>query len=521
MEKARRLLRESQESLTEGFGFEIQRDTCLQFEGTRGLTLVKEHALVENSTTWERSKFEEVVGEAIREVREVPWVVFPRIDRFARNIEAAAYYLGLLRKNGVKIAFAQESIVIDDSSQPDAPMKVMMFFMHGFKADQDGRQIRHNTAGGQNKLAEEAKEVPNGMVIWPFDYLPKRIYGRMVTGKPSVNEERTAWVRKWVDWISDEAVSISEVCRRMSQAQVMPPRQARRWKGAAKEWARSNITDILKSRQLLGEFSWRGKVYLRDESLRILSDERFEVLQKRLEEIRANSYYNAAKYDYPPLRKMVFCNCGHKMYGIPSSGVTYYRCPKCKRMWINAQRLWGDIQRQISEWLLREERLIPAIRTQFDSKETIERLEQEIKAKTGEIEKSEDEKDRAFRMGMELHNYPPQKVQEQIDRAEEKIQTLEAEKADLDRRLATVKQRILNEEGIKRFCRLAASNLDNLTKDHWEMLLRLLKLHVTVHSKELITVNVALPPVKNTAEIELSRSSGNFSWVTGQMARRG
>ncbi len=55
MEKARRLLRESQESLTEGFGFEIQRDACLQIEGSRGLTVVKEHALVENSTTWERS----------------------------------------------------------------------------------------------------------------------------------------------------------------------------------------------------------------------------------------------------------------------------------------------------------------------------------------------------------------------------------------------------------------------------------------------------------------------------------
>ena len=161
MEKARRILRESQESLTEGFGFEIQRDTCLRFEGTYELTVVREHTLVESSTTWERSKFEEVVGEAIRELPEVPWVVFPRIDRFARSIEAAAYYLGLLRKNDVRIAFAQENIVIDDSSQPDAPMKVMMFFMHGFKADQDGRQIKHNTAGGQDKLAKIAKEVPN------------------------------------------------------------------------------------------------------------------------------------------------------------------------------------------------------------------------------------------------------------------------------------------------------------------------------------------------------------------------
>ena len=196
MEKARRILRESQESLTEGFGFEIQRDTCIQFECARGLTVTKERTLVESSTTWERSKFDEVVREAIREAGEISWVVFPRIDRFARNIEAAAYYLGLLRKNGVRIAFAQENIAIDDSSQPDAPMKVLMFFLHGFKGDTDARQIRYNTREGHNKLAEIAKEVPNGMVIWPFDYLPKRTYGKMVTGKPSVNAERAVWVRK-------------------------------------------------------------------------------------------------------------------------------------------------------------------------------------------------------------------------------------------------------------------------------------------------------------------------------------
>jgi len=506
MEKARRILRESQESLTEGFGFEIQRDNCFRFEGTHELTVVKEHTLVESSTTWERSKFEEVVGEAIREVREVPWVVLPRIDRFARNIEAAAYYLGLLRKNGVRIAFAQENMVIDDSSQPDAPMKVMMFFMHGFKADQDGRQIKHNTAGGQDKLAQIAKEVPNGMVIWPFDYLSKRIYGKMVTGKPAINSERVSWVRKWVDWILDEGVSISEICRRMNQVPVPTPRQGRQWKGAAGEWHRSNVTDILRSRQLLGEFSWRGEIYLKDDSLRILSDERFEALQKRMNENRERSYYNAAKYDYPPLRKLVFCSCGHLMYGIPASGVPYYRCPKCKRQWINARRLWSDIQGKIREELLTEERVIPAVRKQFDSRETIERLEHEIKLKDSEVEKWEDAKDRAFRMGMELRNYSTDSVQKQINFAEGKIQTFTAEKNELERRLATVKQQILNEEGIRRFCRLAANNLDNLTKDQWEMLLRLLRLRITVHSKELITVNVALPPVvKDATKIELSR----------------
>jgi hypothetical protein len=501
--KARRVLRESNEALKEAFGPENQRGCCQKFEEKHGLQVAKEHLSVESSSTWKRDELDDIIAEAIREKDDIPCIEFPRVNRFARNLEAACYYFGLLRKNELVVAFAFEEYIIDGHT---SPMKALQLLIDAYQADQDGRIMKHSMHGGQDKLAEIAHEVPAGMVIWPFDYMPKRIYGKMVTGKPSKNAERAAWVVKWVEWVLDEGASISNVCWRMNQAHVPTPRQTRHWKGAAKEWHRSNITDILRSRQLRGEFSWKGKVYLKEESLRIISDERFEALQKRLAEIRANKYYNAAKYDYPPLRKMVYCSCGHLMYGIPASGVTYYRCPKCKRQWINAQRLWSSIQSKIREDLLREERLIPAIRTQFDSSRTIERLEQDIKAKDREIHKWKDAKDRAFEMGMHIRNYPQDKVQEQIDQAEGKIQAFQTEKVELERRLATVRQRILNEEGIRRFCRLAAKNLDNLTKDQWQMLLAFLRLHVIVHGKELVTVKVGLPPVvRDSAEIELSR----------------
>lgn len=109
-------------------------------------------------------------------------------------------------------------------------------------------------------------------------------------------------------------------------------------------------------------------------------------------------------------------------------------------------------------------------------------------------------------MGMTIKNYSQESVQKHIDYAEGEIQRLKAEKADLKRRLDTIKQRILNEEGVRQFCRLAANNLDNLTKDQWEMLLRLLKLRVNVHSRDDVTVKVALPPVvKDATKIESSR----------------
>lgn len=493
MLKARRVLRESNETLKEGYGFDNQREDCIKFESKRHIEIVKEDQSVESSSTWKREELDNIIGEAIREKDDIPGIEFPRVDRFARNIEAAGYYLGLLRQNGLTVMFAQEDLVVDNEA---SAMQVLMFFIHSFKADQDGKQIKHNILGGRDKLAIQAHEVPNGMVMWPFDYLSKRIYGKMVTGKPSINKGNATWVRKWTEWILEEGIGLNEVCRRVNEAGVLTRRGGK--------FSPKAIRDILRSRQLIGEFCWKGKLYLKDENLRILADEQFEAVQKKLDDNRERSYYNAAKYDYPPLPKMVFHCCGRLMYGVPINGKPYYRCPKCKKSRINAQIVWGELQHGIKSQLLREDRLIPAIRAQSQNKETIARLEQDIAEKAREIEKCDDAKDRAFRMGMTLIDYPQERVQDEIDKAEKNIQQIKMEKAKLENRLNTLREQTLNEEGIKRLCQSIAGNIDNLTKNQWEMLNKLLNLRLTVYSKELITVNMALPPVRDT-QVEFNR----------------
>ncbi len=66
MLKARRVLRESNETLKEGYGFDNQRDDCLKFEAEHGLEVVKEDNLVETSSSWNREKFQKIIDEAIQ-----------------------------------------------------------------------------------------------------------------------------------------------------------------------------------------------------------------------------------------------------------------------------------------------------------------------------------------------------------------------------------------------------------------------------------------------------------------------
>lgn len=491
--KARRVLRESNETLKEGYGFANQREDCKKFETEQGIEVVKEHQVVETSSSWNREKFEKIIDEAIEQREEIPAIVFPRVNRFARNIEAAGYFLGRLRQNGLFVMFALEKLVVNNDA---SAITVLMFFIHSYQADEDGKIIKHSMLGGRDRLAVEAHQIPNGMVIWPFDYMPKRIYGKIVTGKPSINKERAAWVRKWAERVLEDGYGLADVCRETNKADIKTRRGGKFWPKA--------IRDIMRSSQLIGEFWWKGKLYLKDESLRILTDEVFEAVQKRLDDNRERRYYNAAKYDYPPLPKMVFHSCGQLMYGVPINEKPYYRCPKCKKSSINAQKLWHDIQRDMKGDLLREERLIPAIRAQFDDIEVIARLEQDIKAKDAEIQKQENAKDVAFRMGMLITNYPVERVQAEIDKTEARIQCLKTERMELEKRWNALKERRLNVEGIRRFCQLVATNIDNLTKNQWENLNQLLKLKIIVYSRNLVKVNLALPPVRES-EIEFSR----------------
>jgi rRNA maturation endonuclease Nob1 len=191
------------------------------------------------------------------------------------------------------------------------------------------------------------------------------------------------------------------------------------------------------------------------------------------------------------------------MYAWPCFKKPRYRCIVCRES-VDATELWSEIKAELVNGLLREDRLIPALQAQFDSKETADMLEQEIKLKDGEILKWRCAKDHAFRMGMMLKNYPMEKVQQHIDEAQGHMERLAIVKASLEKQLATLREQTLNIEGIRRLIELLAGNIEKLTKEEWQRLNETLKLKVTVYSSDLYVVNVALPPVKQHA-IEISR----------------
>ena len=79
-----------------------------------------------------------------------------------------------------------------------------------------------------------------------------------------------------------------------------------------------------------------------------------------------------------------------------------------------------------------------------------------------------------------LPDYPLEKLDAEMSRIAEQGQELRVQKASLDRQLAELRQAIVDEEGLRRFCEIATRNLDALDDSQWRMLLETIWLTVLI-----------------------------------------
>ena len=102
------------------------------------------------------------------------------------------------------------------------------------------------------------------------------------------------------------------------------------------------------------------------------------------------------------------------------------------------------------------------------------------------------------------------KLDTEFRRIEQQRQQLISEKADAERQIAELRQAMVDEEGVRHFCELAARNLDSFDDRQWRVLLESMRLRVLVDGSN-IRVKVAVPTVKDDKGVIVfgtSQSSG-------------
>ena len=108
-----------------------------------------------------------------------------------------------------------------------------------------------------------------------------------------------------------------------------------------------------------------------------------------------------------------------------------------------------------------------------------------------------------------LPNYPPEKLDAEMSRIAEQGLQLGVQKASLDRQLAELRQAIVDEKGLRRFCEIATRSLDAFDDAQWRMLLETIRLTILIGDGGDITVKMAVPTVKEEKSVIAVGSSRN------------
>ena len=176
-------------------------------------------------------------------------------------------------------------------------------------------------------------------------------------------------------------------------------------------------------------------------------------------------------------------------------GTAYYRCQSCRNH-INAWRLWRDIKVYLTRLVLDPERLIATTKANRDSGETVASFERKLEYSRQRMEMLEQAETKVLRLHLYLPDYPIEKLEAERGRIEQQKQQLTQEKSSLEAQIAELRQAVVNEEGIKRFCEIAANNLEKMTDSQWRLLLETIQLKVMLVGKAVFIEGAV--PVNNS-----------------------
>jgi hypothetical protein len=534
VKKAFTIIRVSAEDQLRGYGPDVQwfddvlpNAPQLGLEVEEGLRAV----IQESATGWDRGRFEAAVREALRlyEQGAVAALLFPRVDRETRFLFGSLPLLAEAIRSGIEVSFAREKLRLD----PDDSESVERYMSRATQAQAYVETVTMNTSRGRRRRAIQDHKMPTGGHKWAFDYDP-------ATGQYRKNEARAAWIARCDQWILDEGLSLRKCCRRLENEGVSSPgwedwllsiQRGRTWAKRraprANKWHPGTLRNILLDDANVGQFyaykrqtvkgadrkkrlvpSDRSRWVLvyEDPELATRTQERHEALKVVMQRNQEKSPRHARHW-YPPLRSLVFCPlCQRRMIGWHSNnGDSYYKCEVCRNL-INARRLWDELREGIKARLLEPERLLPGIKAQVDSGLALERLEEERTRLRQQVEDWEEARDKARRLYFVTKGYTQEKYQADDRRMAEQQERAAQELAEVDRRIADVRQATVDEEGIRAFCQRAAQNMDNLDDATWRVLLERMRLKVIVPPGEPVNIQVALPAVRDPAEAIVSQA---------------
>jgi len=140
------------------------------------------------------------------------------------------------------------------------------------------------------------------------------------------------------------------------------------------------------------------------------------------------------------------------------------------------------------------------IKAQIDNGESISGLEEEIKTNQTRLNALDQASQKALRVHLYTPNYPIDKLEAEQRRIDENSMELKREQDRLKRQIDELRQAMVDEEGLRRFCEIATCNLDSLNDGQWRVLLETMKVRILINDAG-VTVKMAVPFTKEETSV--------------------
>ena len=294
---------------------------CMEYAERNGMTIVDtyiDRAL--SAKTDNRPNFQKMIKDSSKQLFK--YVIVWKLDRFSRDRYDSAHYKHLLKKNGVRVLSARETIA--EGSEGILLEAVLEGYAEYFSADLSEKVLRGMTENAL-KCMNNGSGTPLGYYVDDTQHL-------------QIDEKKAPFVREIFQRFADGEM-VKDIIKDLNTrgasitVKIKKPRDGK--KSYERPLTYNTTRRILSNRKYIGEYRFRN-IVVPNGVPAIVEQELFDKVQKRLEQNRKAPARHKAEDDYL-LTTHLFCGkCKAMMVGESGTSHTakvyrYYKCANQKR----------------------------------------------------------------------------------------------------------------------------------------------------------------------------------------------
>lgn len=352
---------------------EGQLRECMEYAKAKGIDVIDSYidrAL--SAKTDNRPNFQRMIKDSYKGLFEV--VIVWKLDRFARNRYDSAHYKTILKRNGVRVLSAKETI------SEGAEGVLLEAMLEGF-AEYYSLELAEKVKRGLTENALKAKA--NGGT---------RTFGY------TVNKDRYYEIDPPAAMIVREVFQLYANGKTMKQIRdILDEREVTNNQG--KKFNFNQIQRMLSNRKYIGEYRF-GEIVIPDAIPVIIEKELFDKVQEMLVKNKRAPSRHKAEDDYLLTTKLFCGHCGAIMNGESGTSKTtrtyrYYKCVNarkrtCKKKTIGKEKIETAVIKAIISFLENEQAVTELVQRiydlQFQENTYVQKLAEQIEETQKKIE---------------------------------------------------------------------------------------------------------------------------------------